>query len=190
MKRTRHLEGKKISTLDLSGKKITDWDFSSCRFESCNFSNSKLHKCQFYSCEFIECDLSNVILGRSQFIDINLTGCKILGIDWGDAASPLKLSFHKCMLDYNIFVNRNLKGLVLTECLAREVFFQSCDLTKSSFIGSDLSKSQFELCKLNYADLTDVINLNISPENNDISNATLSIDSALMLLSKYCLTIR
>ncbi|EFW77422.1 Mcbg like protein albicidin resistance [Pseudomonas savastanoi pv. glycinea] len=190
MKRIRHLEQREFCELDLSDKKIADWSFSSCKFIKCNFSGAKLHKCQFDSCEFIGCDASNVTLGRSQFIDVRFNECKLLGLDWNEAASPLKLAFHKSRLDYNVFTNRNLVGLECVECFLRDAFFQKCDLTRSSFCGSDLCHTQFEECKFHYADMSDTINFGISPENNDITHAIMSVDGALALLHKYQLTIR
>ena len=190
MNRDRHLEHRLFTGLKFSEKKISNWSFFSCRFIKCNFSGAKLRKCQFDSCEFIECDTSNVTLGNSQFVDASFNECKSLGLDWTNAASPLKLSFNKCRLDYNIFTNRNLVETQFIQCMLRDTFFQKCNLTRSSFYGSDLSHTQFEECKLNYTDMTDVLNFNIAPENNDITHAIISIDSALMLLRKYHLTIR
>ncbi|WP_203525056.1 pentapeptide repeat-containing protein [Acidithiobacillus ferrianus] len=165
-------------------------EFFSCKFIKCNFLGAKLRQCQFDSCEFVECDASNVTLGYSHFIDARFIECKLLGLNWVDVSSPLKLAFNKCRLDYNVFSNNNLSGLEFIQCLLRDAFFQNCDLTRSSFYGSDLFHAEFEECKLNHADMTDVLNFNISPEKNDISYAVMSIDSALMLLRRYHLTIR
>lgn len=188
MQKHRHLERQSICDLDLHNKKIINWSFFSCKFFKCNFLGAKLSHCQFDSCEFVECDASNVLFGRSHFIDVSFIESKLLGLNWADVSSPLKIAFNKCKLDYNVFSN-NLTGIEFLQCHIRDAFFQNCDLTRSSFHGSDLSHAEFEDCKLNYADMSDVINFNISPEKNNISYATMSIDSALMLLRKYHLTI-
>jgi uncharacterized protein YjbI with pentapeptide repeats len=128
--------------------------------------------------------------GRSQFIETRFTDCKLLGIDWPGASSPIEVSFNKSILDYNNFSAQNLTGLVLKECSARNVFFQECDLSRSNFTGTDLQDTHFEDCKLNHANLANAKNLSINLDRNDLKQAILSVEGALGLLRAYQIVVR
>ncbi len=106
-----------------------------------------------------------------------------------ETALPSEFNFSKCILDYNIFTNQNLSNFKAIECSIREAFFSGCDLSKSLFTSSDLGNTHFDECKFKYANFINSINFFITPDNNDIRYAKISVETALGLLDKFHLTI-
>lgn len=82
-----------------------------------------------------------------------------------------------------------MKNTIFSECSIKEVDFSSADLTGSSFLNCDLSRSLFQHTIVEKVDFRSAINFSIDPEINRIKNARFSSAGIIGLLDKYQIII-
>lgn len=110
--------------------------------------------------------------------------CKIIGVNWtySDSLWP-PISFLKCNISQSNFLGLKLKAISISECVARDVDFRECDLSKSTLTSNDFKNSLFGNTSLIRADLTHSTNYMINLLENKVQGAKFSLPDAISLLN-------
>ena len=116
-------EGGRFSGLSCRGLDLCEVEFFKCRFDGCLFFQGVFRRCRFEQCVFEKCDLSVMKVPESRFIDVEFQKCKMLGIDWSQAAMPASLAFEGCNVSQSTFQRLALPKMKLVGCIVREVDF-------------------------------------------------------------------
>jgi uncharacterized protein YjbI with pentapeptide repeats len=156
-------------------------------FTRCTFIEAVFNECRFRNCVFTKCDLSNLRVSSSQFSSVQFEGCKAIGINWTEASWQKSgffrlIDFNDCTLNYSTFFGLKLKGIKITQSIAREVDFGETDLTAGIFNGTDFSGSIFMHTDLTEADFTNATNYSISAKNNLLKKTKFALPEAMSLL--------
>lgn len=181
-----HIE-QTFKELDLSKQELIQKEFDGCTFINCSFSGTKFNKCRFYDCKFINCNLSLISVKNCTFIDTVFESCKIIGVNWTQAAWPqiklcAPLQFFKCTINDSSFLGLYLKEIAIVECTAHDVDFREADLTQADFNQTDLSKSLFVKTNLTKANFSYASNYSINVFVNEIKKAKFMLPEAANLL--------
>lgn len=176
-----------LATANFEGQKRV---FDGCEFLNSDLSYANLFQSTFIDCRFENCNLSLVKIASTGFQNVVFEGCKLSGVNFGHANTfGFSVSFHKCLLEYAVFYNTNLKGTNFTDCILTEADFTEANLTVACFNQCDLSRAIFMHSNLSNANFTSAYNFDIDPENNTLTKARFSADSLAGLLGKYRLII-
>jgi uncharacterized protein YjbI with pentapeptide repeats len=162
-------------------------EFEDCTFVRCSFAESVLRECSFAHCVFRQCDLSLVHLPSTTFSACRIEDSKVLGVNWTQARWPTTrlwepVAFVSCVISHSVFIGLNLKGIVITNCVAVDVDFRDACLSQADFTGTDLSRSQFSNTDLTEADMSRARNYTIDPRQNSLKGAKFSLPEAVSLL--------
>jgi fluoroquinolone resistance protein len=159
--------------------------FDECAFIDCNFSDAIFQSCKFKHCYFVNCNLSLLRLKGSYFIDVSFESCKILGVNWTYAEISLhqNLKFLKCNISQSNFLGLRLSSIIISECIARDVDFRDCDLSKAILTSNDFQNTLFSNTNLIKADFTNSTNYCINVFENQIKDAKFSLPEAISLLT-------
>ncbi len=179
---------KTLKGLALTDEKIGGKVFEECQFKDCNFSAAHFSKCKFVDCSFVNCNLSNAKITESKFLNVEFSQCKVIGINWTEAAWPRvavdpQLTFRNSILNDASFFGLKLHEVVIHDCKAHSVDFRGSDLTHANLTQTDLQGSLFGKTILTEADFTDATNYNIDISNNNVQKARFSRNEAFGLLS-------
>jgi uncharacterized protein YjbI with pentapeptide repeats len=158
-------------------------DFYDCKFINCNFTGTVFEKCLFEDCTFIECDLSLIKPKYCSFIDVNFKNCKAVGVNWAEAATPLRVDFYSCKINLSSFFGINLTKIIMTECIAKEVDFTGANLTKGNFEKTDFENSRFLKTNLTQSNFRNSTNYGIDPKCNLLKKTRFSLPEAISFLS-------
>lgn len=165
-------------------------EFEACTFRNCNWSEQDLKRKKFIECEFIDCNLSNAKLLASSIQDCHFKDCKMLGLRF-DLCNTFSFGFHasNCQLSNSNFYQLDLRNCRFEHCNLQEVDFSAANLEGVSLSGSNLSGVTFDESNLQKANLRLCSNLQIDPNRNQMSQATLSASALAGLVAKYKLQI-
>jgi uncharacterized protein YjbI with pentapeptide repeats len=171
----------------LGQEEIDSKEFFDCEFVACSFAETVFRNCRFVACAFRNCDLSLVRVPDCSFTNTRFEDCKVIGVDWTEAAWPKgkivhPISFSKCVLNHATFIGLNLPQLKLLECIAHEVDFREADLSQADFAHTDLSGSLFINTNLTRADFTHSRNYIINAGLNTLKKTKFSLPEAMSLL--------
>ena len=75
-----------------------------------------------------------------------------------------------------------MKSISISECVARDVDFRECDLSKSTLTSNDFKNSLFGNTNLIKADFTNSTNYTINLLENKVHGAKFSLPDAISLL--------
>jgi fluoroquinolone resistance protein len=164
--------------------KISFKIFEECIFSNCNFNDVVFKSCKFRYCQFFNCNLSLITVASCSFLNVNFKDCKIIGVNWtySDSLWP-PITFLKCNISQSNFLGLKLKSIFISECVARDVDFRECDLSKSTLTSNDFKNSLFGNTNLIKADLTHSTNYMINLLENKIHGAKFSLPDAISLLN-------
>jgi fluoroquinolone resistance protein len=170
--------------LTYEGPVIKGKRFERCQFIGCRFTGRSFVTCTFDHCHFVGCDLSNLEVEGLRFIETLFDDCKLLGIPWTKAKSDAMTSFHYtgCTVDYSDF-ERDLRGLRVIRCSAKQVNFRRANLTDAECRDTDFEESVFEESNLTRADFCGARNYAIDLTQCKAKGARFSLPEALSLLS-------
>jgi fluoroquinolone resistance protein len=158
-------------------------EFYKCIFKKCKFIGSIFQKCRFEDCDFIECDLSLIKPRYSSFFDVKFENCKLVGVNWTEAATPLRVNFYSCTINLSTFDGLNLKKITMTKCIAKEVNFIEADLSGGNFNSTDFAGSRFLKTNLAQSDFRQATNYSIDPTKNFLKKTKFSLPEAVSFLS-------
>lgn len=177
-------EGVDFEDVALSGRRLSDAELDACRFLSCDLSEARLEDCSFIDCELRSCDLTLTRVGGTSFRGVRFVECRLLGVDWTEAATALGLEivFERCVLDGSSFVGLRPERLKMVDCRAREVNFAGADLTGASFPGTSLAGARFQGTTLTRADLSGALDVLFDPAENRLDQTRLSLEAAVGVL--------
>ena len=166
---------------------ITRQKFDGCTFDHCSFQETVFQSCRFNDCTFTDCDLRLARVPGSSFRSVLFERSNVTGINWADgswAKSGLlnSIGFHECDVSYATFIGLELKKLVMTQCVAKDVDFSDANLTQANCTETDFFESRFVHTNLTEADFTHARNYAIDPSLNVLKNAKFSLPEAIALL--------
>lgn len=179
-------EFKKITLRDerLVGKEFTD-----CVFTRCSFRDTAFQACKFQDCTFQNCEWILVTLKGCSFKNTRFEESQIVGVSWLDTnlsqTKPVfgkRVDFVKCEIHSSIFAGLNLKSMVMTQCVAKNVSFEDANLASANCTKTDFTECQFFHTDLTGADFTGAINYAISPNVNTLKKTKFSLPEAVSLL--------
>jgi fluoroquinolone resistance protein len=180
----------KFNGIDISDSILFDKEFYKCSFVNCNLNKVEFENCRFEDCDFNYCDLSLVRLKSCEFIDARFYESKLLGINWTDVRTPIRIEFRKCKLNHSTFFGLNLRSIIIEDCIANEVDFTDAALYRANCIMTDFKDSKFSNTDLSYADFALAKNYDIDPNYNKIKRAIFSIPEVLTLLQGFDIVIK
>lgn len=165
--------------------RIVDTEFSDCIFKDCKFFEVSFFDCIFQNCIFENCDMASVSVKHTSFQDVQFVDCKLTGIQWADASTPLDANFKRCLMSYSGFCGVNLRNTELLNCQLKEVDFTEANLTKANCNYSDFTGARFINSNLTHTDFTNATNYAIHPDGNILCKTKFSLPEALSLLEVY-----
>ncbi len=166
---------------------LTRQKFDASTFEHGSFQETVFHGCRFNDCTFTDCDLRLARVPGSSFRNVIFERSNVTGINWADgswAKSGLlnSIGFRDCDVSYATFIGLDLKKLVMTRCIAKDVDFSDANLTQASCAETDFFESRFVHTNLTEADFTHARNYAIDPSLNILKKAKFSLPEAIALL--------
>lgn len=180
----------KFNGVSIPASILADKEFYQCSFDNCNMNKTEFNSCRFEDCDFTNCDLSLVKFKACEFIDVRFNESKLLGINWTEAGSPLRIELRKCKINHSTFYGLNLRLIVIEDCIANEVDFTETVLYKANCSMTDFKDSKFSNTDLSYADFSKAKNYDINPNFNKIHKAIFSIPEVLTLLQGYDIIVK
>ena len=179
-----------FSNVNYASKGLDGVEYDGCRFENCDFSGVSFRGVEFLDCHFVNCNFSQVKLDGSGLKNISFTGCKLIGVDFSVASNFLfAVSFADCMLDYSIFLKKNMKGTTFRNSSVKSAIFEECNLSNATFDGCNLANTSLIRNNLQQADFRTAAEYSLDLEMNKAKGARFSYPGVLGLLSKYDIDI-
>jgi fluoroquinolone resistance protein len=171
----------------LKDAKLKSIEFESCVFTKCSFRDTELEQCKFRDCTFRRCDLSFLQFKACSFVHTTFEDSQLIGVNWtetGWTKSMLRepVNFVNCALNHSIFTGLSLRAVSIVKCVARDVDFSDCDLTRANCTFTDFAESRFEHTNLTEADFTGATNYAISASRNTLKKTKFSLPEAMSLL--------
>lgn len=160
-------------------------EFTNCKFVRCKYNGTIFSKCRFENCSFIECDLSLMKPIQSSFVEVYFDNSKCIGINWTTSAKPLIVNFLHSIVNYSIFFGIDIRNIVMTTCIAKEVDFAEANLTGGTFNHTNLLGSRFLKTNMTKTDFSNAFNYVIDPNLNKLSKTKFSLPEAVSLLSVF-----
>ncbi len=189
MHETEHFR-KAFEYIDYQDKKVTGKEFIECKFIGCTLSKAKFENCYFEDCEFLECDLYMLDVKASSFRNVQFNSCKMLAVNWHEAADPTQISFSACVISYSTFLKQNLKKCKIVDCVAKEMTCIETNFEEANFSNTDLEGTLFEKTNLKKANFEGAKNYFINLENNHVKKAIFSMPEAMTLLTNYDIVLK
>ena len=156
-------------------------------FERCTFRGTRLQEADLADCRFVDCVFEGANLSLARMDDCTFQGVtfrssKLVGVDWTAARRLTAVRFETCDVTRSAFVGLDLRRLVMTRCRARETIFSEADLSDADLSGTDFEGASFGGARLPRADLRDATGYALSPALNDLRGARVSLPEAAALL--------
>ena len=161
---------------------VTAVTFEECTFKDCNLSETQFPRCTFRDCQFQNCDLSLIEVEYCTFQRTKFQDCKLVGVNWAKVGRIQLVEFHDCNISYNTFMELDLERAVITSCVAKEAYFDECNLTDANCTRTDFSESRFFHTNLTRTDFTNARNYFISAHLNTLKKTKFAMPEALALL--------
>ncbi len=183
----RECDGREFKGVALVGGSVESKEFDSCVFTKCSFRETSFKSCRFCSCRFRRCDLSLAHVAHCAFVDARFEDCALIGINWTEAAwrknvLAAPVHFVNCALNHSVFMGLSLRGITVARCVAKDVDFSECDLTRADCTLTDFEQSRFVQTNLTEADFTGATHYAIAANLNTLKKTKFSLPEALSLL--------
>ena len=174
--------GEKLVNLEHRQEALGGLSFHECTFVDCDFTETSFSHCTFIDCEFKSCDLSLILVEGCRLNGIQFRETKLLGINWSKVALMKRVDFFDCNISYSTFMELDLTRSQIINCHAKETYFAETNLTKANFTKTDFVDSKFFHTNLTNADFTRAKNYFITYSQNTIKKTKFSMPEALSLL--------
>jgi len=186
-------EFKKVT---LKNGQVSSKEFGACTFIKCAFNETVFQDCRFHDCTFKGCDLSLVHLKGCSFTNTRFDDSQVIGVNWAETAWATSrvaftpVNFVSSVINYSTFIGLNLKKVVISKCIARDVNFEDANLTQADCTFTDFTNSRFMRTNLTGADFTGAKNYMIAASLNTLKKTKFSLPEAMSLLYNLdiCLT--
>lgn len=178
--------------LDVNGKleELPQGTFEACVIRNVDFSKINLERYVFVDSTFENCNLSNTNVLNCGFQNVTFRYSKLLGVDFSSCNTfGLSFAFVGCQLEYCIFNELNLTKTEFEECKLSSVDFIQTNLKGSKFNLTSLDGCIFEYANLEQVDFRTAFNYSINPEENTMKGAKFSASQVAGLLGKYKISI-
>ena len=179
----------KFTDITLNNESIDETIFEECHFSNCTFIEVTFKQCRFIDCTFENCSMSVIKPEQSRFVGATFSHSKLLSFDWSLTYELRDTSFDHCQLDYSNFSMLKLPKLVMTNCIAKGVFFEDVDLSEADFSNTNLEEALFFKANLEKANFTTASNYSIDPKTNRIKGARFSYPEVMTLLNNLDIII-
>ena len=189
MKEVYHID-KEFKNITYTDNLISEREFVNCVFENCVLTKLTFEDCYFENCVFKDSDLTMVNVKGSSFRAVKFEGCKMLGILWEEAATPIMINFEECGLSFSSFWGLSLKKIKIEKCIAKEVNFSEANLSQASFKDSDLEGSIFMNTNLIKANFESAYNYFFDVNANKVKGALFSMPEVVSLLTGLGIKIK
>lgn len=181
---TRHtavrFEGLTADDLNLAGAIV-----SGCTFVRCDLTGASLKDSQLSDCRFEGCELGMIDLTDAAFSAVHFDTCRLSGVRF-EFLNQLPLvpdaSFEGCDLSFCSFRNMDLTACAFVACRAWEAEFLGCQLNGVDFSATDFARCTFARNDLSGADLRTSRNYVLSPLDNNLRGARVSLPEAAGVL--------
>jgi uncharacterized protein YjbI with pentapeptide repeats len=183
-------EDRIFKSLNCVGQDLSGIEFYNCSFQASQFQRARWPKCRLEKCVFESCDLSLAALPETSLVDVRMTGCKMIGVNWTQVAMPFALEFERCNLSQSVFMDLDLQRIAIEDCIAREVDFSGANLTRTRLCRTDFQAARFLRTNLSYSDLSGATNYQIDPTQNRLKKTIFSLPEAVSLLSAFDIILR
>lgn len=179
-----------FNAVDYSEQTLENVQFYKCKFERCDFSKSNVAEIGFEDCIFEGCNFTMTKVKDTGFRNASFKDCRVMGVNFAECSKFMfSFSFERCILDYSVFLGRNIKETSFIGCSLKEVNFSEANLTSCIFTNSDLTLTRFSNTILEKADFRGAFNFAIDPEFNKMKKAKFHLFQLEGLLYKYQLDI-
>jgi fluoroquinolone resistance protein len=159
--------------------------FYDCTFIGCNFLESTFLDCRFVDATFKNCDLSLISVKGSSFTKVIFENTTLSGINWTEAnwTAPLQaISFSECNISHSTFVGLQMKKLLMSKCVAKNVDFAEANLMDANLTYTDFSESRFLHTNLSGANFSYASNYAINANLNTLKKTKFMLPQAMSLL--------
>jgi uncharacterized protein YjbI with pentapeptide repeats len=161
-------------------------EFEGCTFTDCDFSQCVFLSVTFIDCTFNHCVFTGAKINYVAFRTVFFNGCQIVDVNFAMCDKLIfEIHFNKCVLDFSKFYTLKIKGTTFTECSIIAADFMNADLTAVMFDKCDLYRTVFMQSVLSKADFRTSFNYTLDPEKNKIKKAIFSLDGVKGLLAKH-----
>jgi|VirMetMinimDraft_7_1064189.scaffolds.fasta_scaffold41608_3 uncharacterized protein YjbI with pentapeptide repeats len=189
MEEVYHID-KEFKNITYTDNVISEREFVNCVFQNCTLAKLTFEDCYFENCRFEDSDLTMVNVKGSSFRDVTFEGCKMLGILWDEAATPVMVNFEECVLSFSNFWGLSLKKIKIEKCIVKEVNFSETNLSEASFKNSDLESSIFVNTNLSKANFEGAFNYFFNVNTNKVKGALFSMPEVVSLLTGLGIKIK
>ncbi len=174
-----------LKALDCNEEVIRKIDFCNVKFSNCSFQSAILSESNFENCLFENCNLSLSKTRGTRFLNVYFTGCKLLGINWGDCNHIFKANFSDSLITESNFSDMSLQGTIFRKSRFDGTYFSNTNLSKAQFLDCDLNKCIFHNTVLDKTDFSTSYNYFINSEANNLTGAIFSLPEAASLLGNF-----
>jgi len=158
---------------------------SGCTFVHCDLTGASLKDSRLSDCHFESCELGMIDLTDADFSAVRFDTCRLVGVRF-EFLNQLPLapdaSFEGCDLSFCSFRNMDLTACSFVACRAWEAEFVGCQLKGVDFSGTDFARCTFARNHLSGADLRTARNYVLSPLDNNLRGARVSLPEAAGVL--------
>ena len=174
----------------IEGKVIGKVIYEDCHFKNCQFVGVTFQETIFRECTFQDCVWSLIKLNATRMQGVYFIDSKIMGTSFSQI-HPLSPSirFTGSKLELCNFVGLELKDFTLSESIATECAFWSCNLDEADFSKSQLQGVAFEDCSLKKADFRGAKGYELNPWENRVKGAKFSQPDVIGLLKGLSIDI-
>lgn len=174
-------ENETFTDLDLQDYTIADKDFYRCSFRNAKLGMTRWPSVTMEGCVFDDCDLVRMVPTRMALRGVEFRRCRLMGVDWSNAARNPEVTFVDCNLRYASFVGTNLRKTEFTRCALTDGNFIDVELNEAVVESCDLSGTTFSRCDLSKADFSTASGLLIDPTKNRVKGLIIPVDAAVAL---------
>ena len=131
----KFIENKTYTGIIAAETPLEKAEYVDCVFENCDFSNAFLNNYEFEECQFINCNFSLCNVANTSFRTVQFEGCKMMGVNFTKIKDFLcSMHFTNCNLNFALFTDLPVKGLIFEHCNLQQADFSQADITGSSFV--------------------------------------------------------
>ena len=140
-----------------------------CVFEDCDFKGVDLRGVRFVDCRFLSCDMTNCGVVDAGFQEVDLVGCKALGVRW-DTCNPFLFSLKATdsQLDYGCWVGVDLSRSRFKGGSLREADFTEVNGQGLIMADVDVTGARWERCSLQGAAFSEMRGWVMDLQENEV----------------------
>ncbi|MAD61851.1 MAG: hypothetical protein CMH49_10135 [Myxococcales bacterium] len=162
-----------------------------CEIIGARLSKSTLKRWVFENCTFKDSDLSNLNFESCVFDHCHFEACRLIGSQFIQSSDKKQqISFKDCDLSLSNLSQMNLEGVSFSHCNCSDVDFSYSNLTMAQFIETQVHQALFENSNLSEAELSGALGEQFDPSLNQMTNATVTISTAIRLVENLGLKVR